>query len=81
MFGTQKARLLVHITDGAEVTPDNFVFGLLPGIIFGHLEHAEVQIGDWTEGAAGYKDEWLLRRVLQDPLEAVGWERIALRVV
>jgi len=78
MFGTQEARLLVHITDRTEVTSDNLVVGLLPGIVFRHLKHAEVQVGDWTERATCYEDEWLLGRVSHDPLEAMGWERITL---
>ena len=78
VFGTQEAGLLVHITDGAEVTSDNFVVGLLPSIIFRHLKHAEVQVGDWTERAACYEDEWLLGGVSQDPLYAVDRERIAI---
>ena len=60
MFGTQETRLLVHVTDGTEVTSNNLVVGLLAGIIFGHLKHAEVQVCDWTERAASYEDEWLL---------------------
>lgn len=60
MFGTQESGLLVHITDGTEVTSDDLVVGLLPSIVSSHLEHAEVQIGDWAEGTAGYEDEWLL---------------------
>ena len=59
VFGTQKTRLLVHVTDGAEVTANNLVLGLLPSIISRHLEHAEVQVGDWTERTAGHKNEWL----------------------
>lgn len=80
VFGTQEAGLLVHITDGTEVTSDNLVVGLLPSVVFGHLKHAEMQIGDWTERTACYEDEWLLGGVSQDPLQAVGWERIAVRV-
>jgi hypothetical protein len=79
VLGTQQAGLLVHITDGTEVTSDDLVLGLLSGIVFSHLKHAEMQVGDWTEGTAGYEDEWLLGRVSHDPLQAVGWERIALR--
>lgn len=60
MFGTQESGFLVHITDRTEVTSDDLVVGLLPSVIFGHLKHAEVQIGDWAERAAGYEDEWLL---------------------
>jgi len=39
-----------------------------------------VQVGDWTEGAACYEDEWLLGGVSQDPLQTMGWERIAIWV-
>ena len=60
VFGTQEARLLVHITNGTEVTSDDLVLGLLSGVIFSHFKHAEVQVGDWAEGAAGYENEWLL---------------------
>ena len=68
MFGTEEARLLVHITDGTEVTSDNLVVCLLPSVIFCHLKHAEVQVGDWTERPACYEDEWLFGGVSQDPL-------------
>ena len=60
MFGTQETGLLVHITDGTEITSDNLVLGLLPSVVFSHLEHTEMEVGDWTEGTAGYEDEWLL---------------------
>ena len=77
VFGTQETRLLVHITDGTEVTSDNLVVGLLPSIIFRHLKHAEVQVGDWTERTACNEDERLLGGVSQDSLQAVDRERIA----
>jgi hypothetical protein len=77
VLGTQEAGLLVHVTDGTEVTSDNLVVGLLPSIVFRHLKHAEVQVGDWAERTAGYEDEWLFGRVPQDPLQAMDWERIA----
>ena len=60
MFGTQEAGLLVHITNGTEITSDDLVFGLLPGIILRHLKHAEVEVSDWAERTAGYEDEWPL---------------------
>lgn len=59
VFGTQETGLLVHITDWTEITADNLVVGLLPSIISGHLKHAKVEVGDWTERAAGHEDEWL----------------------
>ena len=80
MFGAQEARLLVHITDWTEVASDDLVLGLLPSIVFGHLKHAKVQVSDWAEGTTGYEDERLLGRVSQDPLQAMGWERITLWV-
>lgn len=68
MLGTQEAGLLIHITDGTEITSDDLVVGLLPRIVFRHLKNAEVQVGDWTERAAGHENEWLLGRVSQDAL-------------
>ena len=74
VLGTQETRFLVHVTDGTEVTSDDLVLGLLPSVIFSHLKHAEVQVGDWAKGAARHEDEWLFGRVSHDPLQAMGGE-------
>lgn len=60
VLGTHQAGLLIHVTDGAEIATNNFVVSLLPGIVSGHLKHAEMQVGDWTERTTGHEDEWLL---------------------
>lgn len=60
VFGTQEARLLIHIADRTEITANDLIVGLLPSIISGHLKHAKVKVCDWAVRAAGYEDEWLL---------------------
>lgn len=60
MLGTQEAGLLVHVTDGTEIASDDLIVCLLASIVFRHFKHAEVQVGDWTERTAGYKNKWPL---------------------
>lgn len=73
---TEQSRLLVHITDWAEVPAHNFKIGILTDIVLGHLEHPQMEISDWTEGAACYQDDGLLFGIAENRRQAMGWERV-----
>lgn len=46
---TEQSRFLIHVADGTQISPYDLEIGILPNIIFGHLEHSKVQVGHWTE--------------------------------
>ena len=74
MVGTEEAGLLVLVADRAEVAADDLPVGVLANVVLGHLEHAEVKVGDGAEGSAGDEDDGLLVRIPEEAGEAVGWE-------
>lgn len=80
MMGAKQARLFVHITDWTQISSHDFEIRVLPNVILGHLKHAQMQIGDWTERSASHKHYGCLLRVLEDSGETVMRERIALGV-
>jgi hypothetical protein len=49
MGSRQKAWLTVHVRDGRKVSADDLELGVLPGIVDGHLEHAEVEVSHRAE--------------------------------
>lgn len=49
MMGAQEAGFLVLITDWTQVASNYFEIGVLSNIVFGHLKHAEMQVGNWAE--------------------------------
>ena len=57
MMYTQEAGFLVLITNWAQVAPNYFEIGILSNIVFGHLKHSQMQVCDWAERAAGYKND------------------------
>jgi hypothetical protein len=63
---TKQSRLLVHITDGTEVTAYNFAICILANIVFGHLEHPKMEISDWAKRPACYENDGLLLWVAKD---------------
>jgi len=71
MVGAKQAGFLVHVADGTQEPTHNLEVCMLPDIILGHLEHAEVQIGDWAEGSTCDKDDWGFLGILEDPLKTV----------
>lgn len=76
MASRKKARLLVLVTDRAEVGADDFKIGVLPDIVFCHFKHAEVKICDGAERAACYEDDGYFARVTEDSVETVVGESI-----
>ena len=80
MVCAEKPGLLVLVADRAEVAADNLEVGVLADVVLGHLEHAQVQVGDRAEGAACDKDHRLLVCIPKDGREPVGGERVVGRV-
>ena len=72
----EEARLLVLVRDGREVSADDLPVGILADVVLGHLKHAEVKVGDGTEGATCDEDDGLLVRIAEDPGETVGGKRV-----
>ena len=70
----QKAGFLVLVRDRTQVPSDDLEVSILPDVVLRHLEHSEVEVGDWAEGAAGDEDDRLLVRIPEEAGEAVGWE-------
>ena len=76
----EEARLLVLVTDRAKVAPDDLPVGILADVVLGHLEHAEVEVGDGAEGAACNEDDRLLVWITEGAGEAVRREGVVGRV-
>ena len=76
MLRAKQPRFLVHVAHRAEITTDDLELGILPDIILSHFEHAEVQIGDWTEGTTTDEHDRRFLGVLQDCLKTVVGERV-----
>ena len=55
---TEQPGFLVHVAHGTEIAPHNLKIGVLPHVVLGHLEHAQVEIGYGAEGATCYEDDW-----------------------
>lgn len=49
MVGAKKALFLVHVAYGTEISSHDLKVCVVSDIILGHLEHAEVEIGDGAE--------------------------------
>ena len=79
MMCAKQSRLLVHITDGTEVTAYNFAICILANIILGHLEHSKMEISDWAEGPACYENDGLLLWVAENRRKTMRGERIIWR--
>lgn len=71
MVCTEQSRLLVHITDRTEVPAHNLKISILTDIVLGHLKHPQMEISDWTEGAACYKNDGLLFWIAENRRQAV----------
>lgn len=80
MVSAEKPRLLVHITNGAEITPYYFEVCVLTDVIDCHLEHPQMQISHWAEGTTCDEDEGLLVRIPQRPGESMNGKPIVERV-
>lgn len=64
------------ITDGAEICSDNLEVSVVSNIVFGHLEHSKMEVGDGAEGSTCYENDRLFSGVTEDCPEAVVGERI-----
>lgn len=71
MCRAQQARLLVIVTDRTEISTHNLKLSTLSNIVDGHLEHAQMEVGNGAEGAAGDEHNGLLLRIAQHTDEAV----------
>ena len=69
-----QARLLVCVADTGEVRADNLKVGIKTRIIGGHFEHAQVQEGDWREGATSNEDQRRALAVFDSAPDAARWE-------
>ena len=80
MLCAEKTRLLVLIAHRAEVAADNLEVGILADVVLGHLEHAEVKVGDGAEGNTCDEDDRLLLGIAEHAREAVGREGVVWRI-
>lgn len=59
MIGAKQSRFLVLVRDRTDVSAHHFEICVLAGIIDGHLEHTQMEIGNWAEGSARDEDDGL----------------------
>ena len=71
MRSAQEALLLVLVAHGTQVSTDDLEIGILAHIIDRHLEHPEMEIGDWAKGAACDENDRLLGGVAQGAVKPV----------
>lgn len=79
MRSTKQTRFFVLVRDGTHVPAHNFEIGILACIVDCHLEHAEVKVGDRTEGPACDQYDGLLFWMALKEIEAVVRKRIVRR--
>ena len=77
---TEQARFLIHVANWTEITADNFKVGVLADVVLCHLEHAEMEIGDWAEGTTSYEDKRGLLWIVDSTDEAVVGKGIVWRI-
>jgi hypothetical protein len=73
-----QARLLVRVADTGEVRADDLKVGIETRVVGGHFEHAQVQEGDWREGAASNEDQRRALGVFDSAPEAACWEFVLI---
>lgn len=78
MLRTEQPGLFVHVADGTEVSAQDLEFGILAGVVNGHFEHSEMEIGNWRERPAGDEDDRLLGCILENSLQALAREAIVV---
>lgn len=72
--------LLVLVANGAQIAPYDLKIRVLADVVLRHLEHAQMEVGEWAERAARDEDEGLLLRVAKNAREAVSGELVIWRV-
>jgi hypothetical protein len=77
---TEKPRFLVHIAHRTEISPQNFEVSVLSDIIFGHLKHAKMKVGDWTETPTCDQNYGNLVWIAKDSGKASVGEQVARRI-
>ena len=71
MRSTKQTRFFVLVRDGTHVPAHNFEIRILAGIVYCHLKHAEVEIGDRAERPACDQYDRLLFWMTLEEVEAV----------
>lgn len=80
MWGAEKTRFLVLVTDGTKVTTDDLKVCVLSDVVLGHLEHAKVKVCDRAERAAGHQHDWSLLGIAKSGGKPVVRELVVRRV-
>lgn len=73
-----QSRLLVCVADTGEVRANNLKVGIETRVVCGHFEHAQVQEGDWREGAASNQDQRRAFAVFDSAPEAACWKFVLI---
>lgn len=79
MRSAKQTRFFILIRNGTHVPAHNFEICILAGIVDCHLEHAEVEVGDWTERSACDQYDGLPFWMALKEVEAVVRKGIARR--
>ena len=65
MMCAEQARLLVLVADWTKVAADNLKGTILSDVVFGHLKHAEVEVGDRAERSTCHENNRGLGGILE----------------
>ena len=76
MIGREQTGFVVLVADRTQVAANDLEVSVLANVVLGHLEHAQVEIGYWTEGAACYQDHRLLVGIAESRLKTMVWEAV-----
>jgi hypothetical protein len=76
MVRREQSGLDILVTHGREVASDDLEVSVLTDVVFGHLEHAEVEIGDWAEGAACDEHDGCSGSIALLEFEAMSWKLV-----
>ena len=80
MIRREQTGFLVLVADRTEVPADDLKVCVLADVVLGHLEHAQVEVGDGAEGAAGDEDDGLLLGGAEHARQAVSREGVVWRI-
>ena len=80
MSCAEQSGFLVLVGHGTHVAAHDFKLRILADIILGHLEHAEVKVGDGAEGATCDEDDRLLLGIAEHAREAVSRKGVVWRI-
>jgi hypothetical protein len=71
MKGAKQSRFLVLVRDGTYVSTHHLEICVLAGVIDGHLEHAQMEVGNWAERSARDEDDGLFLWMVLKEIETV----------